>query len=140
MNELFVNVKVDREERPDVDAVYMEATQAMTGSGGWPMTVFMTPDGQPFFCGTYFPKASMHGRPGFVELCRAVDDAWRSRRPELLEQAGQLTEHLGRNVAGRRRDHARPRRAGRSARDAAARPARPPTGAGSAQPRSSPRR
>src|SRR6476619_322603 len=95
MNRLFVNVKVDREERPDVDAVYMEATQTMTGSGGWPMTVFMTPDGQPFFCGTYFPKASMHGRPGFVELCRAVDEAWQSRRPDLLEQAGKLSEHLG---------------------------------------------
>ncbi len=96
MNELFVNVKVDREERPDVDAVYMEATQAMTGSGGWPMTVLMTPDGQPFFCGTYFPKAAHHGRPGFVDLCRAADDAWRNRRDELLDQAGRLTEHLGR--------------------------------------------
>ena len=96
MNELFVNIKVDREERPDVDAVYMEATQAMTGSGGWPMTVLMTPDGQPFFCGTYFPKESLHGRPGFVDLCRAVDDAWRNRRPELLDQAGRLTEQLGR--------------------------------------------
>src|SRR5215510_10554170 len=73
-NELFVNIKVDREERPDVDAVYMEATQAMTGSGGWPMTVFMTPGGEPFFCGTYFPARSMPGRPGFVDLCRAVDD------------------------------------------------------------------
>ena len=88
MNELFVNIKVDREERPDVDAVYMEATQAMTGSGGWPMTVFMTPDGEPFFCGTYFPEgvAATAGR-GSCELCRAVDDAWRNRRAELLEQA-----------------------------------------------------
>src|SRR5881398_628009 len=70
MNELFVNIKVDREERPDVDAVYMEATQAMTGSGGWPMTVFMTPEGEPFFCGTYFPPQSMQGRPSFMEVCR----------------------------------------------------------------------
>ncbi|CAN5850920.1 thioredoxin domain-containing protein [soil metagenome] len=96
MNELFVNVKVDREERPDVDAVYMEATQAMTGQGGWPMTVFMTPAGEPFFCGTYFPKQSVQGRPGFVDLCRAVSDAWRTKRSELLDQAGKLTEHLGR--------------------------------------------
>ncbi len=98
MNDLFVNIKVDREERPDVDAVYMEATQAMTGSGGWPMTVLMTPAAEPFFCGTYFPKASMQGRPGFVDLCRAIDDAWHNRRPELLEQAGRLTEHLGRST------------------------------------------
>jgi uncharacterized protein len=92
MNELFVNVKVDREERPDVDSVYMEATQAMTGSGGWPMTVFLTPDGRPFFAGTYFPKSSHHGRPGFVDVMRAVDEAWRGRRDDLLEQADQLAE------------------------------------------------
>src|SRR5438105_1740215 len=96
MNRLFVNVKVDREERPDVDSVYMTAVQSMTGRGGWPMTVFLTPDGQPFFGGTYFPKEARAGLPGFVELCRAVDDAWRTRRPELLEQANRLTEALGR--------------------------------------------
>jgi len=94
MNELFVNVKVDREERPDVDAVYMEATQAISGSGGWPMTVFATPQGEPFFCGTYFPPTGTHGRPGFVEICHAVDDAWQNKRGDLLEQAGRLTEHL----------------------------------------------
>src|SRR5688572_23111443 len=92
MNDLFVNVKVDREERPDVDAIYMEATQAMTGSGGWPMTVFMTPDGRPFFAGTYFPKSSHHGRPGFVDVMRAVREAWDERREDLLEQADQLSE------------------------------------------------
>jgi uncharacterized protein YyaL (SSP411 family) len=92
MNDLFVNVKVDREERPDVDAIYMEATQAMTGSGGWPMTVFMTPDGKPFFAGTYFPKSSHHGRPGFVDVMRAVHEAWSERREDLLEQAEQLSE------------------------------------------------
>jgi uncharacterized protein YyaL (SSP411 family) len=91
MNELFVNVKVDREERPDVDAVYMEATQAMTGSGGWPMTVFLTPDGRPFFAGTYFPKSSHHGRPGFVDVMRAVHEAWTERRDELVAQADQLS-------------------------------------------------
>src|SRR6202163_3640622 len=74
MNELFVNVKVDREERPDVDAVYMDAVQAMTGSGGWPMTVFLAPDGRPFFGGTYFP------RPSFTELLRQVATVWHDRR------------------------------------------------------------
>ncbi|CAN5657595.1 thioredoxin domain-containing protein [soil metagenome] len=96
MNELFVNVKVDREERPDVDAVYMEATQALTGQGGWPMTVFCTPGGEPFFCGTYFPKRSVHGRPGFVDLCRAIDEAWRTKREDVVGQAAILTAHLGR--------------------------------------------
>ncbi len=75
MNDLFVNIKVDREERPDVDAVYMEAVQAMSGQGGWPMTVFLVPDGRPFFGGTYFPKHGSHGRPGFVELLGAVDES-----------------------------------------------------------------
>jgi uncharacterized protein YyaL (SSP411 family) len=86
MNELFVNIKVDREERPDVDAVYMEAVQAITGSGGWPMTVFMTPDGRPFFGGTYFPRDS------FGPLLRRVADSWRDRRVELEAQADQLAE------------------------------------------------
>src|SRR5580765_5502422 len=84
MNNLFVNIKVDREERPDVDAIYMEAVQVMTGQGGWPMTVFLAPDGQPFFGGTYFPKET------FLQLLRSVDDAWRDRRDELTQQAGQL--------------------------------------------------
>jgi uncharacterized protein len=90
LNERFVSIKVDREERPDVDAVYMTATQAMTGQGGWPMTVFTTPDGQPFFCGTYFP------RPQFVRLVEAVDTAWRDRREELLRQGATVVEALGR--------------------------------------------
>jgi hypothetical protein len=97
MNELFVNVKVDREERPDVDAVYMEATQAMIGSGGWPLTVFMTPEGRPFLCGTYFPKESMPGRPGFLDLCNGVTQAWNGRRDDLQQLAGQLTERLSRS-------------------------------------------
>ena len=78
MNELFVNVKVDREERPDVDAVTMEATVGMTGSGGWPTTVFMTPDGKPFYAGTYFPPESRHGLPSFQDVLRAVAETWRS--------------------------------------------------------------
>ncbi len=90
MNEHFVNIKVDREERPDVDAVYMEATQAMTGHGGWPMTAFLTPDGEPFYCGTYFPKAQ------FMQLLRAVAQAWEQQHEAVLEQGqkvvGALTE------------------------------------------------
>jgi uncharacterized protein YyaL (SSP411 family) len=111
MNELFVNVKVDREERPDVDAVYMEATQAMTGGGGWPMTVFLTPDGRPFFAGTYFPKASSYGRPGFVDLLRAVHEAWEARRDEVVRQAEQLADavrarsELGGGSGGRLGSH-----------------------------------
>ncbi len=98
MNDWFVNVKVDREERPDVDAIYMEATQAMTGHGGWPMTVFMTPDGAPFYCGTYFPSERRGGQPSFRELLTAVHEAWTERRAELLEQAGRLTEALERRA------------------------------------------
>jgi len=88
MNEHFVNVKVDREERPDVDAVYMEATQALTGHGGWPMTVFTTPDGQPFHCGTYYPPAPRHGMPSFRQLLEAVAATWRDRRGDVVA-AGQ---------------------------------------------------
>ena len=94
VNELFVPVKVDREERPDVDAIYMEATQAMTGSGGWPLTAFLTPAGEPFFTGTYFGPDASHGRPSFLQVCRAVDDAWRNRRGELEDQAARLTAHV----------------------------------------------
>ncbi|HEX6919866.1 MAG TPA: thioredoxin domain-containing protein [Actinomycetes bacterium] len=88
MNAGFVCVKVDREERPDVDAVYMEATQAMTGHGGWPMTVFATPAGEPFFCGTYFPPTPRHGMPSFRQLLASVTQAWTERRAEV-EAAGQ---------------------------------------------------
>jgi len=94
MNRLFVNIKVDREERPDVDAVYMEAVQAMTGQGGWPMTVWLTPDGQPFYGGTYYPKTPRMGMPGFVGLCAGIAEAWQSRRDEILEKAGNLTGML----------------------------------------------
>ena len=94
MNELFVCIKVDREERPDVDAVYMQATQAMTGRGGWPMTVFAFPDGRPFFAGTYFPRESRGGQMGFGDLCRRIDEVWRRQRSELAEQADGLTEAI----------------------------------------------
>jgi uncharacterized protein YyaL (SSP411 family) len=87
MNAGFVCVKVDREERPDVDSVYMTATQAMTGHGGWPMTVFTTPDGRPFYCGTYFPPRPAQGMPAFRQVLAAVSEAWTQRRAEL-ESAG----------------------------------------------------
>jgi uncharacterized protein YyaL (SSP411 family) len=90
MNDRFVNVKVDREERPDVDAIYMDAVQALTGRGGWPMTVFLMPDGRPFYGGTYFPKADQQGMPGFVRVMDAIEDVWRNRRTDVLGQAEQL--------------------------------------------------
>ncbi|MDQ3763127.1 MAG: thioredoxin domain-containing protein [Actinomycetota bacterium] len=96
MNANFVNIKVDREERPDVDAIYMEATQAMTGHGGWPMTCFLTPTGEPFHCGTYYPPTPRHGLPSFPQLLIAVRQAWADRGAEVREAAkrivGQLTE------------------------------------------------
>jgi uncharacterized protein YyaL (SSP411 family) len=92
MNELFVNVKVDREERPDVDAIYMSAVQAMTGQGGWPMTVFLTPDGTPFYGGTYFPPEDRHGMPGFRRVLSAVADAYRSRRADVERTAASMRE------------------------------------------------
>jgi len=96
INDLFVNVKVDREERPDVDAVYMEAVQAMSGHGGWPMTMFLTPDGKPFFGGTYFPPQPRAGLPGFVQVCEAVAEAWTERRDTVTEQAAELSAALAR--------------------------------------------
>ncbi len=98
MNEHFVCVKVDREERPDVDAVYMDAVVGLTGQGGWPMTVFLTPDGEPFYGGTYFPPESRHGLPSFRELLTAVAEAWRERRDEIGRQAAALTEELRRGA------------------------------------------
>ncbi|RKS80687.1 hypothetical protein CLV35_0153 [Motilibacter peucedani] len=95
MNERFVCIKVDREERPDVDAVYMEATQAMTGHGGWPMTVFATPEGEPFFCGTYFPPRPMHRMPSFQQVLSSVGQAWETRRAELRSSAASILQQLG---------------------------------------------
>ena len=91
MNRLFVNVKVDREERPDVDAIYMRAVQALTGRGGWPMSVWCTPDGRPFYAGTYFPGDDRQGMPSFRRVCEAVADAWTNRRDEVEAQSAQLT-------------------------------------------------
>ena len=94
VNEHFVCVKVDREERPDVDAVYMEATQAMTGHGGWPMTCFLTPTGEPFFCGTYFPPVDRPGMPSFLRVCASVADAWSKRRDDLEQAAADVVRQI----------------------------------------------
>jgi len=94
MNEHFVCVKVDREERPDLDSVYMDAVVSLTGHGGWPMTVFLTPEGEPFFGGTYFPPEPRHGLPSFSQLLAAVADAWRDRRADIQRDAGAITERL----------------------------------------------
>ena len=99
MNRDFVCVKVDREERPDVDAIYMDAVQAMTGSGGWPMTVFLTPDGRPFFAGTYFPNEDRHGMPSFRRVLAGVAEAWRDRRGEIEEQSSRLVDAIGRTAS-----------------------------------------
>jgi uncharacterized protein YyaL (SSP411 family) len=99
MNEHFVSVKVDREERPDLDGIYMEAVQTMTGQGGWPMTVFLTPGGEPFYAGTYFPKVDRHGIPSFRRVLEAVAEAWGSRRHELEEQGRRVAANLGRTSA-----------------------------------------
>ena len=92
MNEKFVNIKVDREERPDIDSIYMQAVQAMTGHGGWPMTVFLLPDGSPFFGGTYYPPDDRHGLPSFRKVLESVSDAFEKRRPQVSETADQLKE------------------------------------------------
>jgi uncharacterized protein len=94
INTSFVAVKVDREERPDVDSIYMDAVQAMTGRGGWPMTVFLTPDGRPFYAGTYFPNRDVHGMPSFRRVLAAIADAWTTRRSDLENQADELSESV----------------------------------------------
>ena len=98
MNALFVNVKVDREERPDVDDIYMGAVQAIAGQGGWPMTVFLLPDGRPFYGGTYYPKESGYGRPSFTQLMAAIHDAFRNKRDQLEAQADNLHQMLKRDL------------------------------------------
>jgi uncharacterized protein YyaL (SSP411 family) len=100
MNELYVNIKVDREERPDVDDVYMQAVQAMTRSGGWPMTVFLLPDGRPFYGGTYFPLEPRFGMPAFRQILAGVADAFKNRRAEVEQAAASLTQSLDRDLLG----------------------------------------
>ncbi|MHC4689638.1 MAG: thioredoxin domain-containing protein [Planctomycetota bacterium] len=94
MNEHFINIKVDREQRPDIDKIYMDAVHMMTGSGGWPMSVFLTPDGKPFYGGTYFPPEDMYGRPGFKRILLSIADAWKNKRDDLLNSAGRISKSL----------------------------------------------
>ena len=94
MNEHFINIKVDREERPDLDQIYMNAVQAMTGHGGWPMSVFLTPSLEPFYGGTYFPPTDSRGMPGFPRVLLSVHRAWEERRDEILGAATEMTERL----------------------------------------------
>lgn len=94
MNETFISIKVDREERPDIDTIYMTVCQMMTGHGGWPLTIIMTPDKKPFYSGTYFPKESRYGRPGMFDLIKGIDNAWKNKRNEVLSSANNIITHL----------------------------------------------
>ncbi len=96
MNASFVSIKVDREERPDLDAIYMDAVQAMTGHGGWPLTAFLTPEGKPFFAGTYFPNEDRHGMPAFRKVLAAIAATWQERRDEVEEQSGRIVRAIAR--------------------------------------------
>lgn len=100
MNRLFVNIKVDREERPDIDQIYMAALSAMGEQGGWPLTMFLTPDGKPFWGGTYFPREARFGRPGFIQVMEAVDKAWREKQQSLHQSADGLINHVEARLAG----------------------------------------
>ena len=99
MNEHFINIKVDREERPDLDSIYMSAVTAMTGQGGWPMTVFLTADGRPFYSGTYFPKEPRYGMPSFRQVLLGISDAWKNQHDKVLEGAEQITQHIQQSAA-----------------------------------------
>jgi uncharacterized protein YyaL (SSP411 family) len=96
MNERFVSIKVDREERPDLDGIYMDAVQAMTGQGGWPLSAFLTPNGEPFYAGTYFPPEPRHGMPSFGELLEGIAEAWRDRRDEVVGQGQRVAAAIAR--------------------------------------------
>ena len=98
MNRLFVNIKVDREERPDIDAIYMEACQMLTGRGGWPLTVFLAPDGRPFYAGTYYPPQPRGGMPSFRQVLGSISEAWRVKNSEVAEQASKLSSLIGRRI------------------------------------------
>ncbi len=94
MNEHFVNIKVDREERPDIDSIYMQAVVAMTRQGGWPMSVFLTPDGKPFYGGTYFPPVRRYNMPAFKEILLTIARLWQDDQGQLLESGQKISQHL----------------------------------------------
>src|SRR5215469_1066482 len=106
LNGHFVSIKVDREERPDVDKIYMTFVQATTGSGGWPMNVFLTPELKPFFGGTYFPPDSRHGRPSFLQLLQHIHQLWNTRRDDLVESATDAHEKLSQMASANERSGA----------------------------------
>lgn len=97
LNRDFVSIKVDREERPDLDHIYMSFCQALTGHGGWPLSVFLSPDKKPFFAGTYFPKESRGGMPGFITILNGISRAWKTQREELLRQGQSVLQHISRS-------------------------------------------
>ena len=105
MNQYFINIKVDREERPDLDQIYMSAVQAMTGQGGWPMTVFLTPEGEPFYGGTYYPPVPRHQMPSFPQVLNGVASSWQQRQDEILKSAGQMAEHIQRDFDLKNQNH-----------------------------------
>src|SRR5437879_3563597 len=98
MNENFINIKVDREERPDLDQIYMTCVQMMTGSGGWPLTAFLLPNGEPIFGGTYFPPEDRYNRPGFLRVLQTIAEAYRTRREEIVQNAKGFREQLARTA------------------------------------------
>ena len=107
LNRYFISIKVDKEERPDIDSIYMAVCQAFTGSGGWPTTIFLTPEQKPFFAGTYFPKMSRYGMIGLKDLLMTVHRKWVTQREELLESANQVIDHLNaeNEVQGEANEH-----------------------------------
>ena len=117
LNNNFVSVKVDREERPDLDDVYMQAVTALTGSGGWPLSVWLTPEGVPFYGGTYFPPVPHYGRPSFKQVLTSIADLWQNRREKLQDAAAGIHAHLCRDAAGQQ---ARASRVGQASAAAAA--------------------
>ncbi len=104
MNENFINIKVDREERPDIDSIYMQATVAMTGSGGWPMSLFLTPDLRPFYAGTYFPPVRRYNMPSFKEILMSLADAWREQKDEVDKVGERVAQHLQAQVQPEKRE------------------------------------
>ena len=100
LNSGFISIKVDREERPDIDAVYMAVCQAMTGSGGWPLTILMTPEQKPFWAGTYLPKYSRYGQPGLIDLLKRVSLLWRTEREQLLQAGDEIAAYIAQSGPG----------------------------------------
>jgi uncharacterized protein len=104
LNKYFISIKVDREERPDIDSIYMSVCQALTGSGGWPLTILMTPDKKPFYAGTYFPKKSKYGRPGLMDMLHSAEEAWRNKREDLIDSSNEIIEAVENSASTGRKE------------------------------------